>query len=297
MAAATVLYRPDIAILDGLLAPLEAAGLRIFIFANGPLAAAVEERLARVPDLALIRSPENVGLGAGLNEMVAAAQAENFRYVLLFDQDSAPSPDLPAKLLERFELLLQTSPTPPAALGPSLTAPEAENFLPPWYSYRPITLGPEVTAVDFLPTSGTLLSIPAFAAIGPFRADYFIDGIDVEWCFRAWANGHACARANELVMAHRWGHAADDHSRRPQILRQPDLRSFYYLRNAIYGLRLPHLPWRWKLRTGLRLAVQSSLLLADRHFTSRARRLVRQALTDGWLGRLGPAPPRIAKAD
>jgi rhamnosyltransferase len=294
MAAATVLYRPDPAVLDALLAPLVETGLRIFIFSNGGLNEDIAERLARLPDLHLIRSPENIGLGAGLNAVVEAAEAEGFGHIVLFDQDSTPDADLLPKLLGRFQAIERQSAIPPAVLGPLLVAPENEAFLPPWYSRRPEALAADVAAVDFLPTSGSLVSIAAWRTIGPFRADYFIDGIDVEWCFRAWARGYSCGLAEELRMVHRWGYVEEAGRRRPQILRQSDLRTYYYLRNAVSGLRLAHLPLRWKARVGLRLAVQTGLLLVDRRFGRATRRLVARAITDGWSGHLGPAPAKIA---
>jgi len=300
MAAATVLYRPDPAVLDALLAPLAAAGLRLFIFVNGAVSEAIELRLARLADAHLIRSPDNLGLGAGLNAVVGAAQNEGFGHIVLFDQDSTPDAGLLPKLLDAFQALRAPGAVPtavaPAVLGPLLVAPENEAFLPPWYSRRPETLAAPGIAVDFLPTSGSLLSIAAWRAIGPFRADYFIDGIDVEWCFRAWAKGFSCVLAEELRMVHRWGHVEEAGKRRPQILRQSDLRTYYYLRNAVNGLRLPHLPLRWKARVGFRLAAQSGLLLRDRRFGRATWQLLAKAIGDGWSGRLGPAARGIGVA-
>lgn len=293
MAVATVLYRPDLQVLDALLAPLEAAGLRIFIFVNGGVTDDVDQRLQGLLNAALIRSPANIGLGAGLNAVVEAARAEHYDHIVLFDQDSTPDADLMPKLLAAFHDIATQSPVPPAVIGPLLVAPENEAFLPPWYSRRPAKLAAAGSAVDFLPTSGSLLSIPAWSAIGPFRADYFIDGIDVEWCFRAWAKGFSCMLVDDLSMVHRWGYVEDSGKKRPQILRQSDLRTYYYLRNAVNGLRLPHIPLRWKSRVAVRLVLQSALLLADRRFGRFTRRLVRGAIGDGWTGRLGPAPAAI----
>jgi rhamnosyltransferase len=296
LAAATVLYRPDPAVLDALLAPLVEAGLRVFIFANGPLGDDVELRLARLPDLHLVRSPDNVGLGAGLNAVVEAAQSEGFGHVVLFDQDSTPDAALLPRLLDAFFAAQAQPGIRPAAIGPLLVAPANEAFLPPWYSRRPGQTANGVSAVDFLPTSGSLVSIAAWREIGPFRADYFIDGIDVEWCFRAWAKGYACLLAEQLQMVHRWGYVAEAGKRRPQILRQSDLRTFYYLRNAVEGLRQPHMPLRWKFRVATRLAVQSGLLLVDRRGARETRKMLTRAVSDGWCGRLGPAPQPLVSA-
>lgn len=287
LAAATVLHRPEPAQLAALLGAIEAEALRLFIFVNGPVEASVEAALARLHDARLIASPENLGLGHGLNAVTEAAADEGFAYLLLFDQDSAPSPGLGAALLSRLTAQAEGSAASVAAIGPRLVAPAGESHLAPWYSRRGGAAADDVVQVDFLPTSGTLLAIDAWRSIGPFRADYFIDGIDIEWCFRAWSAGYRCLLVDAVTMAHRWGHGDDDG--RPQILRQSPQRVFYYIRNAVHGLRLPTMPLRWRVRTVLRLAAQSALLLIDQRFAAPARTLVARAVRDGWRGRLGSA--------
>lgn len=284
LAAATVLYRPEAHVLDALLSPLEAAGVAIFVFVNGPIDTAIEERLAR-DGIVILRAPENIGLGAALNAVTEAAASAGFSQILLFDQDSTPDRELPGQLLAAFDRATHSLSQPVAAIGPRLVAPP--GYLAPWYWRRPG--GAErLTEVDFLPTSGTLVDLAAFDAIGRFRADYFIDGIDVEWCFRAWAKGHACLLAEDVTMLHRWGHEAEQGTRVPQILRQSDLRTYFYIRNTVAGFRLPHMPRRWKARLAPRLAAQIGLLLKARRFDPAVRRLVRHAVADGWRGRLGP---------
>jgi rhamnosyltransferase len=171
-----------------------------------------------------------------------------------------------------------------------LTPPPGESFLPIRYDRRAGAGDAALSAVDFLPTSGTLVKVAAWRAVGPFRADYFVDGIDVEWCFRAWSRGQACVLAEQVAMSHRWGHAEEEGGRLPQILRQSRLRSFYYLRNASHGLRLAHFPPGWKIKTALRLVAQAGLLVLRGGAPLRTLPLVGRAFRDGLGGRLGPAP-------
>lgn len=283
VAAGTVLYQPDAAVLDGLLRPLEADGIALFVFVNGPLDAVSEARLGR-SGATLLRSPVNLGLGHGLNAVVAAAAEAGFPFVLLFDQDSAPPPGLALNLVADFARL----PAGAAALGPRMVSPEEEGFLVPWVERRaPIREG--LSPVNFLPTSGTLVAIEAWRQVGPFRADYFIDGIDVEWCFRAWSRGHGCYLAENLVMAHRWG-AADAEAGKPQILRQSLTRSYYYLRNGFATLRLAHVPRLWRGKLLARLSAQTLLLLWHNRRERRARNIVLAAVRAGLAGELGPIP-------
>ncbi|WP_420100934.1 rhamnosyltransferase [Bosea sp. (in: a-proteobacteria)] len=281
--AGVVLYKPDI----GLLAR-QAAGLggrTLFAFANGPLDDQALAALATV-DLRLIRSPANVGLGVGLNAVTQAAARDGFSHIMLLDQDSEPS----AALLDRLtaRCLAREATQPVAVLAP-LLVPPAEGF------YKPIRYerrGPSedgLVPLDFAPTSGSLLPLAAFAAVGPFREDFFIAGIDVEWGFRAWSLGWASYLAADLHMPHRWGEAVSgEELGKPQILRHSALRNYYYARNVIATARLGHVPWRWRLKSCLALAAQSAVLALRGEGGSLAP--VQAGLMDGLGGRLGPAP-------
>lgn len=287
VAAATVLYKPDPDQLEQLLAPLDRDGISVFVFLNGPVLPAIEARLARSTAISL-RSPDNVGLGQALNAVVEAAVAEGFAFLLLLDQDSVPPAGLANALAAQFARL----PSSAGALGPRLVAPHDEHYLEPWYARRGAA-GPDITLVDFLPTSGTLLPLAAWRQVGPFRADFFIDGIDVEWCFRASASGHRCYLAEALTMQHRWGDATAQARRKPQILRQSLTRSFYYLRNTVFCLRLSHIPMRWRLRSCLRIVAQAMLLVGTKPFSRPTWKTVSAALSNGVRGKLGPIPPGL----
>ena len=91
------------------------------------------------------------------------------------------------------------------------------------------------------------LVIPVLHKKSPI-AYTFIGGIDVEWCYRAWAKGWACAVADDITMEHRWGEDDRGDKVGSQFLRQSPDRLYYYLRNAADGLRLSHMPVRWKRR-------------------------------------------------
>ena len=281
--AATVLYHPDLTVLDAMLSSLDRGGRQLYIFVNSPLDTASEDRLAALANSVIMRSSTNVGLGAAFNAILERATNDGVTHILLLDQDSTPAPDVPERLLEYF-LERDTAALPLAALGPLLVPPVAGHYLPIRYAWR----GKSDGAVDFLPTSGSLLSIAAWGRVGPFRADYFIAGIDVEWGFRAWSHGYASLVASDIQMVHRWGSAADDkHPNQPQILRHSNTRVYYYLRNSVDCLKLPHVPFGWKVKHGLRLTAQIGALLYDRRFQARTRHVIASALVAGFRKKLG----------
>ena len=100
--AGIVVYQPDTEVLGRLLSHLEQNGRRLFIFVNGPLDQHTSELLEQLSSVRLIHSEINVGLGAGLNAITEAAILKSFSHLMLFDQDSEPSSDLPEQLLARW---------------------------------------------------------------------------------------------------------------------------------------------------------------------------------------------------
>ena len=143
--------------------------------------------------------------------------------------------------------------------------------------------------MSFVISSGSLVDVERAASVGPFRADYFIDAIDLEWCFRANACGFSIWIANEVTMDHRLGRGV---IRIPLIglllADQPPRRLYTYLRNQLAMMRLPHVPFRHKAKTLLSLPVRLPVYLARNGFSRESRAAIRNGLRDGWAGRLGP---------
>lgn len=290
--AGVVLYRPDVAILTRLLGPLAQGGRPLLVFVNGPLEPACAQLLASIPTAQVLESAENVGLGAGLNAICAAAAA-GFNHVMLFDQDSEPTPEMPEQLRDR--LLAQTAQGQRVAcVGPLLLPPDGENYRRVRYFWRGSPGDTPLAAAVFVPTSGSLICLAALAAIGPFRDDFFIGGIDVEWSFRAWSRGHACLVARDLPMPHRCGDPTDA-TQRPGLhfLGQSRTRRYFYIRNSVYCLRLPHIPLAWRVRSVAVMLAQTGLLALREAERLRNLTVISAGLRDGIFGRLGPIPPSL----
>jgi rhamnosyltransferase len=286
--AGVVLYKPDPELLARQAKGLP--GQTLFVFANGPVADDVLAALAPA-ELRLILSEQNVGLGRGLNAVMDAAAGDGFSHIMLLDQDSEPPPGLLNRLAERCEALEKQG-EQVAVLAPRLTPPGEGFYKPIRYEWRGPARADGLNAIDFAPTSGSLVNLAAYAAIGPFRDDFFIAGIDVEWGFRAWDRGWASYLATDLAMPHRWGEPANEEkSHQPQILRHSPLRNYYYARNVIATAGLAHVPWRWRLRSCAALAAQVALLALKG--APGSLKPIRTGLADGLTGRLGPAPASI----
>ncbi len=283
--AGVVLHRPDVAVLARQIKGLD--GVRLLAFANGELEDEVVVALASA-NLYLESNPANLGLACGLNSLMARASLEGFTDILLLDQDSEPNATTVADLIHHAQGS-ERDREGVAVIAARLVPPQDGFYKPVRYAFRGSPRTDGLAAVDYAPTSGSLVSLAAYSQIGPFRDDFFIGGIDIEWGFRAWSKGWASYIVPAVTMTHRWGEpVSGDEIGKPQILRHAPIRNYYYTRNAIATARLPHIPLSWRIRSCVALAGQIGLLALKG--SPGALRPIAAGLRDGFKGRLGPAP-------
>ena len=291
-AVAVVFFRPSSAQVARI---VERFGGRmpVLVYDNGGTPPDALARLRGTNGVTWLGGGGNRGIAAALNALAAAAQAAGHRRLFLLDQDADAAPAT-ARALGLAMDRLADGDAPPALVGPA-PAPNPGHKAPR-YPLRPgIAPREAFLPVEFLATSGSLVDLAAFARIGPFREDFFIDVVDLEWCFRAWARGHSCWMDPATAIPHSVGRG----SLRLPLLRvempdQPLFRMAVYVRNTAYGWRLPHVPARWKLKQAAYLPVQIGLYWASRRFRPGVLARLLGALAQGLRGRLGrpaDAPP------
>ncbi|SFV03195.1 rhamnosyltransferase [Methylobacterium sp. 174MFSha1.1] len=286
VAIGITVFRPDAAQVAALRARVAAEERRTIVFDNGGLPADAAADLTARGALVL-SAGRNIGVGGALDAIAQAAIAAGAGTVLLLDQDAAFRPEQVSTLEAALARLRPASP-PPAIVGPRPEA--APGRKAPAYPRRPgIPENGALVPVEFLATSGSLVDLAAYARIGPFRSDFFIDGVDLEWCFRAWARGYGCWMETGTALPHRVGAGVI----RSKLLgiempRQPPFRMAAYLRNSVYAWRLPHVPRRWRLRQAAYLPLQTLLYWADAGFRPGVLAQLAGAMWDGLRGRLGP---------
>jgi rhamnosyltransferase len=144
--------------------------------------------------------------------------------------------------------------------------------------------------VDTAITSGAMVSITGYEAVGPFRSDYFIDYVDDEFCLRLRQNHYLVLSATRPLIRHPigssrkhpflWGAVISTH--------HAALRRYYQMRNRVltlkrYGLREP----RWAIKqlriTAIEL-VATPIVEAEGLTKLRAMMI---GLAHGLLGRTG----------
>lgn len=287
-----VVYEPDLPILADLVRTIAREGRAIWIFQNSALDSGAISALhhASGGTIHLLHDGTNVGLGVAYNGIAAAARASGSKLLMLFDQDSSPLPGIATGLIASFGRL-RANGQRPAAIGPLPVSADEHRFPPPRQARRRSVCGHDtILPADYIISSGSLIDLTALGDIGGFREDFFIDAIDVEWCFRAWQNGFSCWIDSAVKMPHRFG---TDRVRIPFtrlfLVRQPPPRLYTYVRNRIAMIAGNGGPAWWRWTSVAYLMLQGIAYWAA--YSGERRRVVKafaMGLADGLRMRLGP---------
>lgn len=294
VCAVLVTYHPDSGLGARLSRVLAQVGAAIIVD-NGSTDAEMQmlrERCAG-PAVTVICNLENLGIARALNIGIERALASGFCWALLLDQDTEVDGDMVERLLAAHASC--PSGDRVAAVGSRFRDTQGRRI----ESLRLAAKGDEWAEVESVITSGTLLSLAAYRAIGPFRDDFFIDHVDTEFCYRARAAGYRVIETVQPLMSHTFG-APTLHrvlwSTTWTTNHSPD-RRYYMARNNTallreYGTR-GRGPWQWKSFVRcLRLCKRIAYFERDKISKIVA---VAQGWWDGVRGRMGPRrrpPPR-----
>jgi len=200
---------------------------------------------------------ENRGIAVAQNIGIAWAGKEGAEYVLLFDQDSEPAPDMVARLLAAAKKLIAAGHRV-AAVGPRHGDPRRDR---PWPFIRLQGLRLKRCACEqpqavipagHLISSGSLIPMRTLAAVGGMTESLFIDYVDIEWCLRAQHQGYQSFGVCDAVMTHALGEEPVRFLGRTFSMHSP-LRYYYQFRNAVWLCRRPWLSVGWKYTFGWRL--------------------------------------------
>lgn len=277
--AIVVTWQADLQSLSTLLENLLAQGCAVRVIDNGSdNTAGLRAVFDALPHngATLDLWPRNRGLALALNAGLEYAAGQGYSHALLFDQDSQIGPAFCQQLANAWQQAVRHSSSPLAALGPRLEDPVTGRRTP-FRKFRllqrsdyPLTGTDGLYDTDFLITSGTLIALDALEQIGPMKDNYFIDNIDLEWCFRARALGFTLCGTDQAVLYHRIGETSRNPLVRAGIMvSHSPLRSYYSTRNRIHLRRQAYAPRDWRWRDSVRFTLKSLWLLL---FSGQRRR-------------------------
>ena len=227
----------------------------------------------------------NRGLAKALNIGIDWALSNGAKYAFLFDQDSSLCDLFVSRMISAFLDAHKKANKELAAVGPRIINPQTmrQTRFKTFSSviFRSDRIFPESTShymADFLITSGTMLNLDCIKEIGFMKESYFIDNVDLEWCFRAKSKGFDLVGTDEAVLYHAIGERSKNPLVRSGIMAQHNpARTYYSSRNRVHLYAADYSPIGWKVRDLVRFTFKSLWLI----LTSSERRAYLRHISSG----------------
>lgn len=180
-------------------------------------------------DVILIKSAKNVGVGGAHHTACQMAEAENFDFVLFFDQDSQLADNFIHDMILAFYQLKKIYPRL-CAIGPTWHDPDLVNSKTRALKNKLRYLLKAPNLKHVLISSGMLISVPTLKHIGYPKKEYFIDLVDTEWCLRALYKNYQIVMSSDVVMSHRIGEVKK--YKKLNVQYEQPIRYYYSIRNS-----------------------------------------------------------------
>ncbi len=182
-----------------------------------------ESELSIFSKVVFIANKNNLGIARALNIAADQAIRDGYDFLLTMDQDSEVTPGMIKTLLDCLET---SNPSSVGILSPVQV----------YTSYKKKSSDKPCGDILTTMTSGNLLNLKAYRAIGPFLDKLFIDYVDHEYCMRLKINGFRIIQANNAVLNHPLGSVTEYQLlwKRFALGNHPPLRRYYITRNKFY---------------------------------------------------------------
>jgi rhamnosyltransferase len=240
------------------------------------------QKLAGEYGIHLILNGHNEGLANALNAGARWAIEQGFPWVLTLDQDTVVAPSM----VDSFTEIFRWYPFPGrlAIIGSNYRDKTTGKVL---WDEAVAGQAPAIEIAAVL-TSGSLVSVDTFQALGGFRGDFFIDCVDFEYCLRARSKGFQVLMTSKPVMEHAIGHLTEHRLlwKTVRTSNHSPARQYFLARNSLILVReyfhkepqwIHKYLWAW-----IRSIVRVVLLEEQR--VSKVKNILRGCV-DGALGR------------
>jgi rhamnosyltransferase len=187
IAAVITLYNPDENIIPRVNS-LQPFITKIFLIDNSEnLNSDIFNYYKDNPKVKFVFNGRNLGIAASMNLAIKFALEEDYKFLLTMDQDS----EFDNKSLATLLTFIRNDKT----IG----------IYSPFHKNKFFTKSPSIKSfeeVSDVMTSGNILNLDIVKEVGYFREDYFIDYVDIEYCFRLRNYGYKILQVNNSILVH-----------------------------------------------------------------------------------------------
>jgi rhamnosyltransferase len=215
-------------------------------------------------EVSVLRLDKNMGVAFAQNTGIREATKMNATQVLLLDHDSIPDSNMVSVLIEADLKLLQSG-EKVAAVGPryKFHNTNLSSFFVRFGLFRFEKIYctdkgcPEYVPVDFLISSGCLISLNAIFEVGFMDDSLFVDHVDTEWFLRAKAKGYKFFGICNAIMEHKLGDYLFNFwfVKKLTLPVHSPLRLYYIFRNSILLYKRPYVSKKWIVNDVIRLCL------------------------------------------
>lgn len=260
IGAVMVLYAPDLDVTDKAIEAILPQVDLLCIVDNTPGA----DLSARFTDTRIhyIAMSGNSGIAAAQNRGTRWLLDRGVDFLAYTDQDSETRPDTIVRLMKGYDILTDGG----VKVGLTGTLPvNRETGEPYRLSARRIDTPDDLRRIpgaegisEYYSAISSISLIPRRAMLdnGGFDESLFIDGVDHEWCWRAWhTHAYRTFIVRDAVIDHCLGQG-DRHLAARQVHIASADRVYYQFRNYLWLKRLEYTPAYWIKKNGLKYAVK-----------------------------------------
>ena len=192
----------------------------------------------------------NVGIAKAQNEGIRYAIENNFDYIFFLDQDSISPAGIVNSLVEGYELIAGKG-IKIGGIGPlPINRVTGKDYPVDIIGYLQIPDNIIVEARDLM-NSASLINVRLFCEVGMMDESLFIDGVDHELCWRAYAKGYRFFINRNISLSHKLGEG-DQRLFGKSIKIPTPFRTYYQYRNYFWLLRRKYVPLSWKVLNGIK---------------------------------------------
>lgn len=255
IGAVVVLYNPDFTVTGNALSSLAGQVDRVCVVDNSSSDHA--EELNRFPSVEYKPLLKNIGIAAAQNVGIRYFMELGYDFVLFSDQDSIAPDQVVSKLLENYQALvnagIKVGAVGTRAINRQTGRPYADKSkLITSFSKAAFENPSDLTEYYSVRSSISLISTISLLDVGGFDESLFIDGVDHEWCWRAW---HKSLWRSFIVedakISHQLGEGDKKMASRSIAIASP-FRVYYQFRNYLWLCRRDYVPMFWKKKNGMK---------------------------------------------
>jgi rhamnosyltransferase len=285
IVAVVVTYNPA-ETLEAHLRAIRAQVGQVLIVDNGSANVSSVRKIAEIVGCECIFNTNNLGIATALNQAASVAIEQKADWLAMFDQDS----EIPAAAIDGLLDAYRRVENPEKIAILAMSHRDRGTGHDYHLSEDILSEGETTRTVKTTITSGSMVHLAAYKALGPFDERLFIDSVDLEYCLRARERGYSIVEARHVHLKHSIGKAElrTIFGRQYILTHHSAERRYYITRNQLIVMtRYMRSDPRWSFSALVHLArLNVAVLILE---TDRAKKLVAmlQGVIDFGLRRYG----------